>query len=309
MGLSKIDLQTNIRNLSHFRQFVELESDRLNAHNRQIWDTFSNSIEVKIERGWYGNTTLADMEKGIKTYAEPQLLAEVQEGVKSEIPAEVRNAVPSRKMAYNARGLGVFSFDRTAMGLHKYKTETGKTALRTTNKKVFAYFPTQTKEKQAIEFLLMAGNSGGVSAKQMLYSAVAGIILAKMLLLSGYRIKISLLLGSVADSDFTGVVIPAKAWDEPFDENLLALLTSDARLFRYDGFKGLMAIYNHFGKKIPSTFGRMPSFSDAKRIADSYMKSQGMKHPILPIGMATTVQAAVSQVEETIADIKKINHD
>ncbi|MBK6834070.1 MAG: hypothetical protein IPG89_07270 [Bacteroidetes bacterium] len=36
----------------------------------------------------------------------------------------------------------------------------------------------------------------------------------------------------------------------------MALLSSDPRFFRYEGFKGIVSIYDYFRKQTPETLGR-----------------------------------------------------
>lgn len=135
----------------------------------------------------------------------------------------------------------------------------GKPKVRTISKNVFAWFPPQNKEKHAVEMFISCGGNAGIGAEEFLYSGISAIIVAQLLEKARIPIRISIVIGSSPDnfeSNVFAAIIPVKNYDELLDINLLALLTSDPRFFRFEGFKGLVSLYDHFNATIPSTFGR-----------------------------------------------------
>ena len=51
--------------------------------------------------------------------------------------------------------------------------------------------------------------------------------------------------------------VRVKRFQDRIDKNLLLLLSSDPRYFRYRGFKALIALSNYFGLDIPKGLGRL----------------------------------------------------
>lgn len=134
----------------------------------------------------------------------------------------------------------------------------GKPKVRTSNKNVFAWFPPKKKEKRAVELFVGCGGHGGVSAEAFLYSGISAIIVAQLLEKAGIPTKITIGVGSSPDGfekKVYAALIPVKNYDERLDINLLALLSSDPRFFRYEGLQSYPCLYQEFGDTVPEGFG------------------------------------------------------
>lgn len=212
---------------------------------------------------------------GLKSYEHMNLIEELESKLNHSLTMRDPNPIPKRKLSYNDIGLGVFSFDRAAQGMYRLKElyspshdqvfqpeevvktnqeirlrrdnsliverweikEGNKPRVRTTSKKVWAYFPKVKRQRSAAEIYLSCGNYSTVSAKEFLYSGMVAIIIAKKLIAASIPVRINLVIGWENYSKYTCAIIPIKDYNEPLDVNLLALTSSDPRFWRYEGFK------------------------------------------------------------------------
>jgi hypothetical protein len=212
---------------------------------------------------------------GIETYEHMDLIEEMENKLNQSISLKDRNPIPKKKLSYNDLGLGVFSFDRAAQGMYRLTElyspihsqvvqpeevirstmdirlkrdnslveerlelkESGKPRLRTTSKKVWAYFPKVKRQRAAAEIYLSCGNYSNVSAKEFLYSGMVAIIIAKKLITASIPVRINLVIGWEVNGKYSCAIVPVKDYNEPLDVNLLALTSSDPRFWRYEGFK------------------------------------------------------------------------
>ncbi len=102
-------------------------------------------------------------------------------------------------------------------------------------------------------------------------------------------------------------LVPVKNYDEALDINLLALLTSDPRFFRYEGFKGIISSYDYFKSKCPVTLGKGMTKDYLSEVIE---KSDYSKNKILApnrfyFGWTFSEDAAIEQINETIEEISK----
>lgn len=215
------------------------------------------------------------IKKGIHNYEHLDLIEKLENNLNEALNLKEPNEVPKKRLAYNDIGLGVFSFDRAAQGMYRLKElyspthnqvvqpeevirsameirlkrddslveerwevkESGKPKLRTTNKKVWAYFPKVKRQRAAAEIYLSCGNYSEVSAEDFLYSGLVAIVIAKKLIAASIPVKINTVIGWEVFGKYTCAVVPVKHYHEPLDVNLLALTSSDPRFWRYEGFK------------------------------------------------------------------------
>ncbi len=169
----------------------------------------------------------------------------------------LKKVVDRSEVIHSDRGCKL-AIDHTKVTERWEQKPDGKPKVRTTNKHVFAWFPPQSKEKRSVELFISCGGHSGITAEQFLYSGVAAIIVAQLLEKAHIPTRITIVIGSSPDGfeeQAYVAIIPVKNYDESLDINLLALLTSDPRFFRFEGFKGLVALYDHFEATIPSSFG------------------------------------------------------
>jgi len=308
----------------------------MNPGNKAVLERIDNEARTEVGSGWYGDTTYEEMTRPINQFKDMGLVDEVYRDVSDHLPQNVKSKLKERKLLFNAQGLGVFSFDRLMMGMFKkpafwsvsqqkyvapnavYQNAEGEyklTAdnsdievhekLTTNNKKVFAYFPELEKDNNAIEIVMVAGANGDTSAREMLYTGVAGIVMAELCQKAGIKVRLSIILGSINGEDMVADVIPMKDFNQPIDKNVLALLTSDARVFRYDMFKGIVALYDKFGLNCPRGLGSLITkrrIEEVYRTDDTFKKLFKANKVYFTSGIFSK-QAAIATVTEIINDL------
>ena len=296
----KVQIKDDFKNLLEYRQWVEEKFKRLSSKNHSHQERFTKAyIDTRLrgDTEWFGKgVTFEQLQAGITEYKDPGLIDRIYQQVSEQISTQTRESLKARKVRYNPAGLGVFVFDRAAMGLYRLKEfystkhqkavqreevnfktspislekdgskiterweekENGKAKVRTNNKNVFAYYPPVQKLSNAVELFISCGGNSKVEAEAFLYSGISALIVAELLEKARIKTRISIVIGS-APADihkaFYGCMIPVKNYDEKLDRNLLALLTSDPRFFRFEGLKGIIAAYDHFGAVAPSNLG------------------------------------------------------
>lgn len=351
----KAYIKDDFKNLLEYRQWAETKFKDLRFENEIYLDRFTKSFvdeRMRMNSDWFGkNTSYEEMSAGITQYKSPELIEEIYAQVNDKISASTRSKIKTRKINYNPTGLGVFVFDRAAMGLYRLKeyysqshnrvvdksevslsangyilsadnseiTERweehpdGRPKIRTTSKNVFAWFPPQRKEKSAVEMFITCGAPAAINADKFLYSGIAAIITAQILEIARIPTRINLVIGSSPDQfekKAFASIIPVKNYDETLDVNLLALLTSDPRFFRYEGFKGLLGIYDHFGASIPSNFGTAMNRGYLKDTIEKsgYAKKAGLAPNRFYYGFTFSESEAIDQINLAIEEISgKIN--
>ena len=184
----------------------------------------------------------------------------------------------------------------------------GTPKIRTTSKNVFAYFPSVKTENRAVEMYISCGGDVSVKADAFLYSGVSALIVAQILEKARIKTKISIAIGSSPDGyekTAYSCLIPVKNYDENLDINLLALLTSDPRFFRFDGFKGIISTYDHFNTKTPFSLGRgMTKDFLIKMIEKSdYRKKRNIPPNRFYFGWTFTEREAISEITKTVNEI------
>jgi hypothetical protein len=183
----------------------------------------------------------------------------------------------------------------------------GKPKVRTHTKEVFAYFPQVKREKPAVEFFISCVAPVGVNAQNLLYAGVSAAIMAEILVKAGVKIKINMMIGTStlkSKKDLIGCIVPVKHYDEPLDRNLLALMSSDPRFMRYDAFKGLVAVYDHFKKTVSRSFGYPLSAAELKQTLENSDYTEKLQSTYrYYFGGAFSEGAAIRDITQTIKDI------
>lgn len=304
-------IKDDFKNLLDFREWMDGRLSNLNnqGNEKRLSDFSKDEVEFTLRKypSFYGrDTTFNEMNDGVKEFKKPELIDKILGQVKNSLSANVSNSVKSPKVKFNSMGLGVFSFDRAAMGLYRAseffspsqnrvpqhfeveefdaghrmkadKTEVisrleekpdGSKKVRTNSRDVFAWFPKSNVEKNAVEIIMVAGGSASIAAEKMLFGGISAIIVAQFLEAMKIPVKIQIVLGSydMRRRRYHGSLIPIKNYDEPLDSNLIALASSDPRYFRFDGFKGLIASYDEFNHVIPESYGSHASSEDLSEI-------------------------------------------
>jgi hypothetical protein len=348
----KAHIKDDFNNLLEYHQWVNDSIKHISPLNRSHLEMFDKiTIENTIQRRpkWFGKgASYQELIKGITEYKDPQLIEDIFNQVNDKISTNTKDKIKARKVRFNPNGLGVFVFDRAAMGMYRLKEfyspslnqtvdaklvkqthkgfelktdgsfieerseqkENGHPKIRTTSKNVYAYFPKINKEQQAVELYISCGGHGDISADQLLYSGISAIVVAQLLEKAHIQTKISIVLGSSPDNFTENVyacIVPVKKYDEALDINLVALLTSDPRFFRYEGFKGIVSIYDYFKEPTPKSLGKgitKDHLIDVIEKSD-YSKQKELAPNRFYFGWAFSEDSAIEQINETIEEISK----
>lgn len=183
----------------------------------------------------------------------------------------------------------------------------GKPKVRTHTKDVFAYFPEVKRERPAVEFFISCIAPVGKGADELLYSGISAAIMAEILTKAGFKIKVNMMIGTSASksiNDLIGCIVPVKHYDEPLDRNLLALMSSDPRFMRYDAFKGLVSVYDHFNKAISPNYGYPLTANELKQALENSGYTEKLQSTYrYYFGGTFSEGAAIQTITQTIKDI------
>ncbi|WP_271769119.1 DUF7192 family protein [Aquimarina algiphila] len=290
MGLTKIHTKKRGRRTTYysyfdsvqgFNDFVDAQAASLNEDNRGVLKRMNETTASSIKRGstWYGSPIPRDVSElnEHRYFLGMELLRTIQPKIKDKLSEYIKlmdNQILSKpKVAYNDRGLGVFSFDRAAMGLYRLQPTGSKipidnaisqlqieldTSNKTTAvKSVFAYFKDRKSSYPALSLYLMAGGNANVKGDELLYVGLACAELVEFMEIRGVAVEVNALLGTSFKGNVAMGVIRIKRFQDRLDKNQLLLMTSDPRYFRYRGFKALIALSDHFGLNIPDGLGSL----------------------------------------------------
>ena len=266
-------------NVSAFNGFVDEETERLNYSNANTWKLEIIDAELRIQEGteWYGTPSpngVVDLEN--HTYfLGMHLIKKLQPKIQNQLAQYMEylnsNVMPKPKLDYNDRSLGMFSFDRAAMGLYKLnnvnigtpldrttsqlKIELGRFDVNTKVKKVFAFFRDKNISLPSMRLYIMAGANGNIQGNEMLYVGLACSELVAFLEQRGVAVEVNVLIGTSFQKTVNMGVVKVKRFQDNLDKNQLLLMSSDPKYFRYRGFKSLIALSNRFGLTIPEGLG------------------------------------------------------
>jgi len=237
---------------------------------------------------WYREgTTEQEIKDGVTVYPFMDLYEKIKNEVYEEIPHDIKNKIKKKKLLFNDRGLGVFSFDRAAMGLKRVPVFYSKKHNRnvpynevqqngnkfiytkdnsplkksekisSSNKKVFAYFPEIDKNEKAIDIYFSGEAPSKATPEQMIYCGIPAIIIAEMLIKAGYKVRISAIFGSkTRDKTKTlSAIVPVKDFNRPIDVNQLLIIASDATFNRTEGFLISVHLFDYFNLTCPDDLG------------------------------------------------------
>lgn len=336
----------SLDNLLQFREWIHTILANLKGYNSEYFKEYfsEHSVKERINaRGasWFGEgITHEKLMGGITEYRDHDLLKRLFDEVSEGVSLDIKNMLKSKKMRYNANGLGMFSFDRAAMGFYRIKelystahkrsvshkdvyqksgsfflsedhtpvierweeTSEGKPKYRTNSKKLYAYFPKIEREHRGVEILVTSVGPVGMPAQNFLYNGVSAVIIARLLEEAKIKTKISAIFGTVSEQDLYACSIPIKHYSEPLDMNLVALLTSDPAILRFDGFKGILGAYEHFNAQCPQHFGVTINKATLKR-AMSTVPSDDKSYKIF-LGGSFSERQAVSDIKNAIEEIR-----
>jgi hypothetical protein len=272
---------THFDSVMDYNVFVDHESERLSEGNQHVWNTVRESTIREIQRNsdWYGMPKpngIAELEDH-KAFLGMHLIKKIQPKIRKHLEKYLQyldtEVMPKPKISYNDKGLGIFSFDRAAMGLFKstkiqlstpldktatqLNIEIGRTDLHTSMKDVYAYFENRNTSRPSLRLYIMAGANAGTAGDKLLYIGLACAELVEFMEMRNVGVEVNVLLGSAYDGKVCMGVIRVKRFQDKLDKNQLLLMSSDPRYFRYRGFKALIAMSNRFGYVIDDGLGSM----------------------------------------------------
>ncbi len=276
---NKAGYYTFFDSIKKFNDFVDVQTTVLKESNKAVWANINSTTASNLQNGttWYGTPTPKNIDElnEHKYFLGMPLLKKIQSKIKEKLKDYLKLlsevAIEKPKVAYNDRGLGVFSFDRAAMGLYRLHPTNTKTPIdkvssqikieldeenkTTAVKSVYAYFKNKKVSYPALKLYLLAGGNANISGDRLLYVGLACAELVEFMELLGVAVEVNVMLGtSFRNKIFMGV-IRAKRFQDRLDKNQLLLTSSDPRYFRYRGFKGIIALSDHFNHKVPDSLG------------------------------------------------------
>lgn len=295
--------------LNAFHGFMD--THRLKPSNRERWQGTKRSAQRHISSGsdWYGLPTPKSVEQleNHRDFIGMHLLdatrARLEKRMRGFMQYFEENEIPQRKIAYNSMGLGVFSFARASIGLHKVPKPDGGTKIVTSVKDVYAHFDRKDVADKTVKVFVAAGAPANIKGEQMLYVGIGMMLLVELFEKMGVGIEINVMLGS---QDRNGThymtITKAKRLEDSLDKNLILLLCSDPRHFRFRGFQGIIAIYDYFGKTCPSGLGRSFDLSTSQDFVDS-LNEKGKYNYLFQ--QSYSLEAVEKEVERILMDFKR----
>jgi len=264
-----------------FHRFVKEQSTDFSTTHQKRWQAIVQRASERLDEDthWYGlpqPQSVSELE-GHHHFEKLALLQnasqKLQQKLEKALLALKDQVLQKSVLDYNDRGLGVFSFDRAAMGLYTIPFEkTNHSLLRTHQqlqitlgvdkatsvKKCYAYFKNKTRQYPAITINVLAGGNARVSGEGLYYPALGVAVLSEFLENLGVPVAIQVLIGTRFKGQGIAGVIRVKRFADALDRNQLLLMGSDPKYYRYQGFKGLIALADHFKLTIPQGLGSIP---------------------------------------------------
>lgn len=327
--------------LNKHRMWMQRRTFLANDHNKKLLDEHeSYSRNMVNNPDWFGGNVTFDELHKITSFTSPELIDQIKQEVEGLLPSDVKSKLKEKQLMFNPYGFGVFSMDRFMMSMNKrpaffsvslkayvaptevyennglYYLKKDNSSIEvhekigTDNKKVYAYFPELPKNSKVIEIAIVAGANARTKAKEMLYTGAAGIIISELCQKAGIKSRISIIIGSNSNmyGDAVAAMIPAKEFNAPIDQNVIALLTSDPRVFRYEMFKSIILTYDYFGRNCPSSLGSLLTeyeINDFYNANPDQKKQHFKSENIIFTSGLFSAKAAVDKIKEAITKISQ----
>jgi hypothetical protein len=311
----------NFESVSAFNEFVDFRTERLSDHNRDVWRKTVANAKDNIENSsdWYGTPivkNLGELELH-KSFLGMYLLKEIEPLLKDQFSKYLAHletkVLPKPKIVFNDRGLGIFSFDRAAMGLYKgYQINTnssldlgisqlnialGNKKIKTNIKNVYAHFENRNSNLPSLELNIVAGGNAGVKGNNLLYIGLASSLLVEFMELRSIPVEVYVLFETSFHGQHIVSKVKVKRFQDKLDRNQLLLMGSDPRYFRYRGFKSLIAISDYFDLNI--TYGLGTSIEN---IGKTFTDAIGSEAFVFE--QSYSLNSAVSEVNRIITNYK-----
>ncbi len=305
-----------------FNDFVDNEIKKLSSENKIRWVSTEENTSRQLQSGtdWYGMPTPKNIQEldNHSSFLGMKLVQKIQPKIKDKLSKYLEylddSVIPKPKIAYNNRGLGVFSFERAAMGMFEIFPVNTSTSLntsvsqmnieldnkqvQTSVKSVYAYFKDNQITYLSLQLYIMAGANAGVKGNDLLYVGLACAELVEFMELRGVSVEVNVMLGTAFNNQVTMGCVRVKRFQDQLDKNQLLLMSSDPRYFRFRGFKALVAMSNYFCLTIPSGLG-----SISTNMGNAFVKAIQPKGFVFE--QSYSMDSAVKKVSTIISNYKK----
>ena len=266
-----------------FQDFVDAQTRSLSTGNLEVLKSVNAYTDSNLKSGknktWYGTPTPNNIEElnnhhyFLGIHLLQKVDSEIQQTLEHYLKLIDDQVLATPKVAYNDRGLGVFSFARAAMGLYRLQPTNTATPIGTVTsqlqieldtqnkttavKSVYAFFKDRKSSYPALKVYVLSGANANISGDALLYVGLACAALVEFMELRGVAVEVNALIGSSFEGKMSMSVVRVKRFQDRLDKNQLLLMTSDPRYFRYRGFKAIIAISDYLGYQTPPSLGRI----------------------------------------------------
>ncbi|WP_299243084.1 hypothetical protein [uncultured Aquimarina sp.] len=265
--------------ISDFHCFVDAQMEALSGGNFKVYKSMHTRAAsgAYYGSGWYGTpapTSIEDLQNHNR-FLGMHLIKVIQPKIRKRLEHYLKlvedQILPKPKLQFNDKGLGVFSFDRAAMGLFRMqptavntnmqknisqmKIELDRDNKTTSIKKVYAQIKDKASSFPSLQLYITAGANANIKGNQLLYIGLACAELVEFMELRGIAVEVNIIFETFFNGNYPIGVVRLKRFEDRLDKNQLLLLSSDPRYYRYRGFKALIALSNYFGLTIPSGLG------------------------------------------------------
>ncbi len=300
-----------------FHGFVDTEIKQLKTDNFEVLKNMhTNAVNtINAHSDWYG----APIPKSIKDvehhnhFLGMHLIQKIQPKIKKQLKRYLKLAedhiLSKPKLDYNDKGLGVFSFDRAAMGLFRLQPTAAHTNMQknisqmkieldrdnktTTIKKVYAQIKDRSSSFPSLQLYITAGANANIKGDRLLYIGLACAELVEFMELRGIAVEVNIIFGTFFSGYYLMGIVRLKRFEDRLDKNQLLLISSDPRYFRYRGFKSLIALSNYFELTIPSDLG-----SGKKNVGKDFINALDLGGVVFE--QSYDIDSAVREVTEII---------
>lgn len=300
-----------------YHDFVKNQCKDLSKINQRRLDMVVSNAKQRIatSSNWYGNpppSSLRDLEEH-RYFGKMELLEIIAPKIQKELNRYtelVEDDVLKRPtLSANSKGLGIFSFDRAMMGLYKIPLARGASELEkyihglrielrkdkaTTVKNTHLYFDNKSTSRPTLTLTLLAGANANTDGDALYYVGIAVALLTEYMESCHIGVAIDVLLGTSFDEHILVSAIRVKSFENSLDINQLLVLASDPRYFRFQGFKGLIALSDYCGINIPKGLGKIDA-----RLTKAYIRHTSNT---LLFNQSYSVDRAVKEVSRILQE-------
>ena len=251
----------SFRELSNF---VDFQFKKMRNHLKEEWKRFQAENQDAIDKNntyWFGEPmpkSLTELEK-LTQFRYMDKFLKLQKHLRTELKKLKKlrklDTIQVKKIAYNDREIGIFSFDRASMGLYKEKQKDGTMKIVSDVKKSFVYFETKDSQKRFVRIYVQRPNSNVHHADDLFFKGAYAALLSEELMNVGYDVEVIGVNGTTdfnsyknGGHDFYATFTTFKKATARLNLNDFLLCVADAAYMRYKGFKEQIAVYNHFKK-------------------------------------------------------------